>query len=67
MKKLIIFLIRKRLHLKKFQRFKFKNQKQKGEYYFNSEQLVKVIKGQKEISSVSLNWILDDECEIELI
>lgn len=67
MKKLIIFLVRKKLHLRKFQRFKFENQKQKGEYYFDSVQLVKVIKGQREISGVSLNWILDDDCKIELI
>lgn len=42
MKRLIIFLIRKRLGLKKYERFTFDNQKSKfDEYYFTDTQLIK--------------------------
>ena len=67
MKRIIIFLIRKRLKLKKFQRFKFQNQRRPGEYYFHSLGLMKIVDGQTEESKVPLNWLLNDECKIELI
>ncbi len=67
--RMIIFLIRRKLGVKKFQRFKFKNQKQEGEYYFNSFRLVKILKIKKKVkqeeSGVSLNWLLNNDCEIE--
>lgn len=66
MKRLILFLIRRRLGLKKFQHFRFANQKTNAEYYFGNYAIMK----QEDIdglcrtvkSSVSLNWLLDDEC-----
>ena len=66
MKKLILFLIRKRLHLKKYELFTFDGQKSKTQYYFTDTELVKmwVSRGVSERSNVSLNWILDDECKI---
>lgn len=65
-KKLIIFLIRRRLHLNKHQPFWFDNQRYKGEhYYFTSTNVIKVMcDGREETSNVSLNWLLDDECKI---
>lgn len=79
-KRLIIFLVRKRLGLKKNEYFTFKNQKTDNIYYFNEDRVIKLepIKDtQKGIcvvyfgklyiatkSSVSLNWLLDDRCEI---
>lgn len=67
MKRIIIFLIRKRLKVKKFQGFKFKNQMREAEYYFTSHGLMKIVNGQIEESYLPLNWLLNDECEIELI
>lgn len=73
-KRLIIFLIRKRLGLKKFQKFRFAEQESKyNEYYFTADALMKVrmvnLKGRYNPtitpSHVSLNWLLDDECQIK--
>lgn len=70
MKRFIIFLIRKRLGLKKLERFKFRNQKSPNNYYyFKKECLMKKVyfdNGSSMVvaSNVSLNWILNDECEI---
>lgn len=68
-KRLIIFLIRRRLGLKLFEDFRFSNQKSKYDrYYFAPDALIK-----REYcggiyrecnANVSLNWLLDDECEI---
>lgn len=68
MKRLIIFLIRKRLGLKKYQEFKFTNQKSDVTYYFKSNVLMKhYVKELKAMpSDVSLNWLLDDDCKIEV-
>lgn len=67
MKKLIVFLIRKRLGLKKYEKFTFVNQKSNTYYFFGVYSLIKVWKnsGKVEQSGVSLNWLLDDDCEIK--
>jgi hypothetical protein len=72
MKRFIIFLIRRRLHLRKNQKFRFCNQKTDNIYYFTSSRLVKVTEtpgriSRHEKSLVSLNWLLDDGCEIEVL
>ena len=69
MKKLILFLIRKRLHLKKYELFTFEGQKSKTQYYFTNDGLIKVwtISGKTEKSNVKLNWILSDECKIKKV
>lgn len=65
MKRLIIFLIRRRLGLRKHQTFKFANQKNKDAmYYFTSTGVVKIYGTKTKRSNVSLNWLLDDECKI---
>lgn len=66
MKRLIIFLIRKRLGVKKFQYFQFKEQNNKNDfYYFKDICLMKLINSKSEtLSAVSLNWLLNDDCEI---
>lgn len=67
MKRLIISLVRKRLGLKKGEHFRFANQASKhNTYYFTEDALMKHVP-RLDIdyrSSVSLNWLLDDECEI---
>lgn len=74
MRKIIIFLLRKHFGLKKYEYFRFTNQKSKDVYYFSSICLIKVEHGARRIeevaqaftqSSVSLNWILSPECEIQ--
>lgn len=69
MNRLILFLIRKKLHLKKYQRFRFDNQKSTYDsYYFTSFGILKLDK-QKGItySNVSLNWLLNDDCVIHKV
>lgn len=72
MKGLIIYLIRKRLGLKKNQRFQFKNQRNKNEcYYFGPECLWKIVKADEGYtycvsSNIRLNWLLSDECKAEI-
>ena len=65
MKRFIIFLIRKRLGLKKNELFRFSNQLEQSVYYFTDTALMKIKHGYIDNSGVSLNWLLDDECEIE--
>lgn len=66
MKKIIIFMIRKRLGLAKYENFTFVGQKSKTYYFFNDEALIKVWEesGKTELSHVSLNYLLSDEVEI---
>lgn len=64
MKRFIIFLVRRRLKLRKWQYFKFANQKREGVYYFNDTHLMKKVGWQAEESKVPLNWLLDDECKV---
>lgn len=69
MKRIIIFLIRKRLGLKKGQRFRFSNQREmKDYYYFTEDALMKHCHffNMTVRSNVSLNWLLDDKCEIDI-
>lgn len=65
-RRLIIFLIRKRLRLRKYQRFRFENQKSPTDcYFFTGDNLMKVSAGgYMRGASVSLNWLLDPECNI---
>lgn len=70
MKRLIIFLIRKRLGLKKNQMFRFSNQKSATDAYcFTDDCVMKYTNHgdhyEKHPSSVSLNWLLSDFCMIE--
>lgn len=65
MKKLIMFIIRMRLGLRLYEQFQFANQKSDATYYFAEDAVMKVWRGHVEKSSVSLNWLLDDECEIK--
>lgn len=66
-KRIVIFLVRKRLKLKKYETFKFKNQKTDAVYYFAGTKVLKVENGITTRSGVSLNWLLNDKCEIERV
>ena len=64
MRRLIIFLIRKRLRLRKYQRFRFKNQKSPTDcYFFTSKHLMKeTVGGYIHSSGTGLNYLLSDDC-----
>lgn len=64
MRRFIIFLIRKRMGLKKYEKFTFANQKSDAVYYFTESNIMKCWHGQTMLSGVSVNWVLDPECEI---
>lgn len=65
MRRFVMFLIRKHLGLKKYEKFKFANQKSNAVYYFTESNLMKHWHGQTVLSGVSINWILDNDCVIE--
>ena len=70
--RLIVFLIRHRLKLKRYQRFRFANQKTDNVYYFTEYRLIKIPEDKRPISRaekslVSLNWLISHECEVEVI
>lgn len=70
LRRIIIFLIRKRLGLRKYEYFRFSNQKSPcDKYYFDETSCMKMIPldGVIRPSNVSLNWLLSDECKIERI
>lgn len=64
MKRLILFLVRRHLGLKKYQYFQFDNQKSTALYYFANVGIVKYWRGKHELSRVSINWIINNECRI---
>ena len=66
-RKLIIFLLCRKLGVKRFQPFRFTNQKSKTDYYmFDRYGLLKYVSDGDYFrqSSVRLNWLLDDNCEV---
>lgn len=64
MKHLILFLIRRRMGLTKFEPFQFENQKSNAVYYFGDDAIKKAWQGSITKSTVSLNWLLDPDCKI---
>lgn len=67
MKRLILFLIRRRLHVNIYEEFRFSNQKSPYDFYFiDHAGIWKYDRSSRRItkSHVSLNWILDDRCKI---
>lgn len=67
MTRLIIFLVRKRLGLKRYEYFRFTNQKSNARYYFTETNVMKDWCGVIEPSSVSLNWLLDKKCKVRVL
>ena len=65
MRRFVIFLIRNKMGLKKYEKFKFVNQKSDAVYYFTESNIMKQWHNQTVLSGVSVNWLLDDDCEIE--
>ena len=71
MTRLIMFLLRLKLGVKKYERFKFTNQRTKNEYHFDTHTIYRsYLKGNTvyiEPSDVSINWLLNPCCEIERV
>jgi hypothetical protein len=67
MKKLVIFLIRKKLGLRLCEKFQFIGQKSDAVYWFTKEKVLKYFNGYVTPSNVSLNWLLDDDCIIKRV
>lgn len=74
MKRLIIFLIRHYLGLRLGEEFRFINQKSGYDtYYFEKDRLMKITRTSRDHiycrapANVSLNWLLNDECEIDVV
>lgn len=67
LKKFIVYLIRKRLGLKTYEVFQFVGQKSDAVYYFTDDAVMKIWFGVTEKSGVSLNWLLDEECNIRRV
>lgn len=64
MKNLILFLIRRKLHVRKYESFRFSNQKSTAVYYFDNCGIQKWWNNHLEESHVSINWLLNPECKI---
>lgn len=64
MRKVVIFLIRKKLGLKKYEKFRFIGQKTDAVYYFTDDNIMKLWRNQTMLSGVSVNWLLDNECKV---
>lgn len=67
-KKLIIFLIRRKLGLRKYKGFQFTNQKNNCIYYFTGDALMRENpNGYVRECHASLNFLLSDDCEIRKV
>ena len=67
MRRFVIFLIRKKLGLKKYECFRFVGQKSDAVYYFTESNIMKRWRSQTSLSGVSVNWLLDNDCKIERV
>lgn len=73
-KKLVYFLVCKRLGVKKYELFRFTNQLSKNAvYFFGDDGLMKTwwsyggwMYDKAIKSTASLNWLLDNECKIDI-
>lgn len=64
MRRIVMYLLRKKLGLKKNQRFQFAEQKSDAVYYISDSHVMKYYHGRTSLSNVSVNWLLSDECDI---
>ena len=67
LRRLILFLVRKKLGVRKYEGFQFINQKSPDNiYFFTDDNIIKSMgDNRSRPSSVSLNWLLNDKCEID--
>lgn len=71
--KLILFLIRVKLGVKKYEKFQFTNQRSERDFYFFNSSACWKVEFDEEgrpstgLSHVSLSWLLDPDCKIRKI
>jgi hypothetical protein len=69
MTRLILFLVRVKLGVRRDEKFKFANQKAECYYEITHDGIWKIWNCEggvcKRESRVSLNWLLDQECKVE--
>lgn len=67
MKRLILFLIRRKLHVMLYEPFRFNNQKSHYDFYYITNDAVMkyhYLACRTVESNVSLNWLLNKNCKI---
>lgn len=67
MKRLILFLIRRKLHVTLEQPFRFDNQKSSVDFYYITRDGIRKYSyhlGRTIDSNVSLNWVLNSDCRV---
>lgn len=62
--KTIMFLLCKKLNIKKCQCFRFTNQKSSAVYYINNTNVMKIYRGRTTLSNVGINYLLSRKCHI---
>lgn len=67
MRRFVIFLIRMKLGLRKYERFQFVGQKSDAMYWFTDTHVLKYWRGSIMRSGVSVNWLLDKECKVNRV
>jgi hypothetical protein len=74
LEKAIVYLIRLKLGVEKYERFQFTNQKNTNQiYYFSDNALLKIVMSANgrscdvRLSHVSLNWLLSKDCKIRKV
>ena len=70
--KFILFLIRMKLGVRKYEHFRFTNQKNPDIYFFTNRHLKKMVPyGEGKYwytrSGVSINWLLDRNCKVTIL
>ena len=64
MNRFILYLVRKKFGLDKYEGFQFTNQKSNEIYYFTDDKLMKFSLGMTIPSTVSFNWLFDKDCKV---
>lgn len=73
MERMILFLIRWKLGVKKYEKFRFTNQKKPDIYYFSNKRLMKMVPVKRNVfpdgylhkqSKVGINWLISKECRV---
>lgn len=67
--RIVIKLLSHKLGVKRYEKFRFTNQKTDDIYYFTNDKLMKIYyRGTiTTYSNVSLNWLLNKECKVRKI
>lgn len=69
LRKLVLFLIRRKLKVGVGTLFRFSNQKTGDLYFFTEDKLMKYVRSNEDavLSDIPLNYILSDQCQIKIL